>query len=395
MTSFIKRFLKMESSGGIILLATALLALLFANSPWAGHYFGFLNTKLTISFGEYGLSKALLLWINDGLMAVFFLLVGLEVKREILIGSLSSYQQAILPVLAAIGGMVMPALVFWGINQHDPVAMEGWAIPMATDIAFALGILALLGRRIPLALKIFLLALAIIDDLGAIVVIAIFYASDLSTAAMVGAGICIALLVILNRMRIGALTSYMLIGLVLWVCVLKSGVHATLAGVILGFTIPLTDKNGDSPLEHLEHTLTPWSAFFILPIFAFANAGVSLAGVNGDMLFSALPMGISTGLLFGKTLGVFGFAFLAIKLGVAKLPDKVRLKHIFGVAILCGIGFTMAMFLSGLAFENTSEEINTLSRIGILLGSLMSAILGYTTLRLLTRRKPKARVVRV
>ncbi|MBE2895079.1 Na+/H+ antiporter NhaA [Spirabiliibacterium falconis] len=386
MTSFIEKFLKLESAGGIILLSTSVLALIFANSPLAAIYFDLLNTKFTVSFGEYGLSKALLLWINDGLMAIFFLLVGLEVKREILIGSLSSYQQAILPVLAAIGGMIMPALVFWGINHSDPIAMEGWAIPMATDIAFALGIMALLSKQVPLSLKIFLLALAIIDDLGAIVVIAIFYASELSSAAMIGAAICISVLFIMNRLKVSSLTGYMLVGLVLWICVLKSGVHATLAGVVLGFMIPLKDKHGDSPLEHLEHTLNPWSAFFILPIFAFANAGVSLVGISSDTLFSALPVGIALGLLVGKTIGVFGFSYIAVALKLAKLPPEVNLKQIFAVATLCGIGFTMAMFLSGLAFEFSGEEINTLSRIGILMGSVSSAILGYILLNIFTRK---------
>lgn len=381
MHAFIGKFLKLESSGGIILLTTSVLALIFANSVLSPYYFSLLNTPVIVQFGEQGITKPFLLWVNDGLMAVFFVLVGLEVKREIMIGSLSSYQQAILPVLAAIGGMAIPALVFTFFNHNDPVAMEGWAIPMATDIAFALGIMALLGKRVPLPLKIFLLALAIIDDLGAIIVIALFFAHGLSLEAMIGAGLSIIILIIMNRMRISALCAYLFVGMILWICVLKSGVHATLAGVILGFSIPITARDGSSPLESLEHALNPWSAFFILPIFAFANAGVPLSGVNIEMLSGTLPFGIILGLFIGKPLGVFSFCFIAVKLKIARLPPLVNLKHIFAVSVLCGIGFTMSMFLSGLAFEGLDESINTLSRIGILLGSALSAILGLLLLR--------------
>ncbi|MGR6980035.1 Na+/H+ antiporter NhaA [Testudinibacter sp. P27/CKL/0425] len=381
MRSFIGKFLKLESSGGITLLATSALALIFANSFLSPYYFELLNTPVIVQFGEQGIAKPFLLWVNDGLMAIFFVLVGLEVKREIMLGSLSSYQQAILPVLAALGGMIVPALVFTFFNYDDPLAMEGWAIPMATDIAFALGIMALLGKRVPLPLKIFLLALAIIDDLGAIIVIALFFAHGLSVEAMIGAGLSIIVLIIMNRMRISALCAYLFVGMVLWFCVLKSGVHATLAGVILGFSVPITARDGSSPLESLEHALNPWSAFFILPIFAFANAGVPLLGVNLEMLSGALPLGIMLGLLIGKPLGVFSFCFLAVKLKIARLPLLVNLKHIFAVSVLCGIGFTMSMFLSGLAFENAGESINTLSRIGILLGSSLSAVLGLLLLR--------------
>lgn len=381
MHAFIGKFLKLESSGGIILLTTSVLALIFANSVLSPYYFSLLNTPVIVQFGEQGITKPFLLWVNDGLMAVFFVLVGLEVKREIMIGSLSSYQQAILPVLAAIGGMAIPALVFTFFNHNDPVAMEGWAIPMATDIAFALGIMALLGKRVPLPLKIFLLALAIIDDLGAIIVIALFFAHGLSLEAMIGAGLSIIILIIMNRMRISALCAYLFVGMILWICVLKSGVHATLAGVILGFSIPITARDGSSPLESLEHALNPWSAFFILPIFAFANAGVPLSGVNIEMLSGTLPFGIILGLFIGKPLGVFSFCFIAVKLKIARLPPLVNLKHIFAVSVLCGIGFTMSMFLSGLAFEGIDESINTLSRIGILLGSALSAILGLLLLR--------------
>lgn len=391
MRSFIGKFLKLESSGGITLLATSALALIFANSFLSPYYFELLNTPVIVQFGEQGIAKPFLLWVNDGLMAIFFVLVGLEVKREIMLGSLSSYQQAILPVLAALGGMIVPALVFTFFNYDDPLAMEGWAIPMATDIAFALGIMALLGKRVPLPLKIFLLALAIIDDLGAIIVIALFFAHGLSVEAMIGAGLSIIVLIIMNRMRISALCAYLFVGMVLWFCVLKSGVHATLAGVILGFTVPITARDGSSPLESLEHALNPWSAFFILPIFAFANAGVPLLGVNLEMLSGALPLGIMLGLLIGKPLGVFSFCFLAVKLKIARLPLLVNLKHIFAVSVLCGIGFTMSMFLSGLAFENAGESINTLSRIGILLGSSLSAVLGLLLLRATTSPPEQSR----
>ena len=384
MKSFIGKFLKLESAGGITLLTIAIFSLALANSFLSPYYFELLNTPVVVQFGEQGIAKPFLLWINDGFMAVFFVLVGLEVKREIMLGSLSTYQQAILPVLAALGGMVVPALVFTFFNYNDPVAMEGWAIPMATDIAFALGIMALLGKRVPLPLKIFLLALAIIDDLGAIIVIALFFAHGLSIEAMIGAGISILILFIMNRMRISALCAYLFVGMVLWVCVLKSGVHATLAGVILGFTIPITARDGSSPLETLEHALNPWSAFFILPMFAFANAGVPLSGVNFETLGDALPLGIILGLFIGKPLGVFSFCFIAVKLKIAKLPLLVNMKHIFAVSVLCGIGFTMSMFLSGLAFENASESINTLSRIGVLLGSTLSAIIGLLLLRATT-----------
>ncbi|WP_439294405.1 Na+/H+ antiporter NhaA [Lonepinella sp. BR2882] len=386
MLNFVQRFFKMESASGILLLIFAFVAMLCANSSLQSTYFNFLDIPVAIQFGSFAINKTFIHWINDGFMAVFFVVVGMEVKREILEGSLSSYQQAIFPAFAAIGGMVIPAIIYWFITQQHAELSNGWAIPMATDIAFALGIVALLGKQVPLPLKVFLLALAIIDDLGAIVVIALFFSSDLSTQALTISAIAILGLVILNRLKVGHLCAYILVGLVLWAAVLKSGVHATLAGVILGFCIPLKDKKGESPLHTFEHILAPWCSFFVLPLFAFANAGVFLGDVDNDMIFSALPLGITLGLLIGKPLGVFSFSYLSVKLGIAKLPEGINFKQIFAIAILCGIGFTMSMFLASLAFVGEADSaINTLSRLGILLGSCGSAILGYGLLKITTK----------
>ncbi len=386
MLNFVQRFFKMESASGILLLIFAFVAMLCANSSLQSTYFNFLDIPVAIQFGSFAINKTFIHWINDGFMAVFFVVVGMEVKREILEGSLSSYQQAIFPAFAAIGGMIVPAIIYWFITQQHAELSNGWAIPMATDIAFALGIVALLGKQVPLPLKVFLLALAIIDDLGAIVVIALFFSSDLSTQALTISAIAILGLVILNRLKVGHLCAYILVGLVLWAAVLKSGVHATLAGVILGFCIPLKDKKGESPLHTFEHILAPWCSFFVLPLFAFANAGVFLGDVDNDMIFSALPLGITLGLLIGKPLGVFSFSYLSVKLGIAKLPESINFKQIFAIAILCGIGFTMSMFLASLAFVGEADSaINTLSRLGILLGSCGSAILGYGLLKITTK----------
>ncbi|WP_386687486.1 Na+/H+ antiporter NhaA [Lonepinella sp. MS14437] len=386
MLNFVQRFFKMESASGILLLIFAFVAMLCANSSLQSTYFNFLDIPVAIQFGSFAINKTFIHWINDGFMAVFFVVVGMEVKREILEGSLSSYQQAIFPAFAAIGGMIVPAIIYWFITQQHAELSNGWAIPMATDIAFALGIVALLGKQVPLPLKVFLLALAIIDDLGAIVVIALFFSSDLSTQALTISAIAILGLVILNRLKVGHLCAYILVGLVLWAAVLKSGVHATLAGVILGFCIPLKDKKGESPLHTFEHILAPWCSFFVLPLFAFANAGVFLGDVDNDMIFSALPLGITLGLLIGKPLGVFSFSYLSVKLGIAKLPKGINFKQIFAIAILCGIGFTMSMFLASLAFVGEADSaINTLSRLGILLGSCGSAILGYGLLKITTK----------
>lgn len=386
MLQLIKQFFKLESAGGIALLCSALIAMFFANSPLSSTYNDFLNLPVSIQIGSFAIDKTLIHWINDGFMAVFFVLVGLEVKRELLEGSLSSYQQAIFPAIAAIGGMVVPALVYVFIAHQEPALLNGWAIPMATDIAFALGIMALLSKQVPLPLKVFLLALAIIDDLGAIVVIALFFSHGLSLPALLSAAVGIILLVALNRFKVTSLAAYMIVGTILWASVLKSGVHATLAGVIIGFCIPLKGENGEKPLEEFEHLLAPWTTFLILPLFAFANAGVSFEGLDLSMLSSPLLLAITLGLVIGKPIGVFGFSYLSVKFGIAKLPENINFKQIFAVAILCGIGFTMSMFLSSLAFDaNAGESVNELSRLGILLGSSISAIIGYYCLKQTTK----------
>lgn len=386
MLQLIQRFLKLESAGGILLLLSAVAAMLLANSPLSEQYNNFLNLPVSIQISHFAIDKTLIHWINDGFMAVFFILVGMEVKKELFEGSLSSYQQAIFPAIAAIGGMIIPAIVYWFIAKQDPSLVNGWAIPMATDIAFALGIMALLSKQVPLPLKIFLLALAIIDDLGAIVVIALFFSHGLSVQALFFSAITIIALVLLNRFKVSALCAYMVVGAILWASVLKSGVHATLAGVIIGFCIPLNGKNGEKPLHDFEHILAPWSSFIILPLFAFANAGVSFEGLDFTMLSSPLLLAIALGLIIGKPVGVFSFSYISVKLGLAKLPNGVNFKQIFAVALLCGIGFTMSMFLASLAFEaDAGETINTLSRLGILLGSTISAIIGYFCLKQTTK----------
>ena len=386
MVQLIQRFLKLESAGGILLLFSAAVAMLLANSPLSSQYNDFLNLPVSLQIGSFSINKTLIHWINDGFMAVFFVLVGMEVKKELFEGALSSYQQAIFPAIAAVGGMLVPALVYWFIAKQDPNLANGWAIPMATDIAFALGIMALLSKQVPLPLKIFLLALAIIDDLGAIVVIALFFSHELSVQALIFSGISILTLVLLNRFRVSALCAYMVIGAILWASVLKSGVHATLAGVIIGFCIPLKGKKGERPLHDFEHILAPWSSFVILPLFAFANAGVSFDGIDVSMISSPLLLAIACGLIIGKPVGVFGFSYISVKLGLAKLPDGINFKQIFAVAVLCGIGFTMSMFLASLAFDaDAGESVNTLSRLGILLGSTVSATLGYLSLKQTTK----------
>lgn len=385
--NLLQRFFKMESASGILLLAFATLAMIFANTDLQSAYFDFLDIPVAVQFGSFVINKTFIHWINDGFMAVFFVLVGMEVKREMFEGSLSSYQKAIFPAVAAIGGMIVPAAVYWLITKNNPELANGWAIPMATDIAFALGIVALLSKQVPPALKVFLLALAIIDDLGAIVVIAIFFSEELSVQALTIAAIAIMGLLTLNRLKVSYIGAYIIIGSVLWASVLKSGVHATLAGVIIGFSIPLKDNLGESPLHKVEHALLPWCSYFILPLFAFGNAGVALGNINEELVFSALPLGIALGLLIGKPVGVFGLSYLSVKLGMAKLPDGVNFKQIFAIAMLCGIGFTMSMFLASLAFAGESDSMmSTLSRLGILIGSCLSAVLGYVLLRLTTKK---------
>lgn len=386
----IREFLKLESASGIILVGAAVLALIISNSPLSSLYDLFLDTPVEIRIGGLHLAKPLLLWINDGLMAIFFLLIGLEVKREILDGQLSSISQVALPGIAAIGGMAIPALIYILFNISNASALNGWAIPAATDIAFALGILALLGSRVPLSLKLFLLTLAIIDDLGAIVIIAIFYSGDLSVTSLIFAGVAIAALFAMNLLGVKRIAAYVVVGLILWICVLKSGVHATLAGVILAFAIPLRTKEDEPcPLREMEHSLHPWIAFGIMPIFAFANAGVSLEGMSFGSLFEPIPIGIALGLFLGKQAGVFGFSLAAVKLGLAKLPPDINWRMIYGTSVLCGIGFTMSLFISTLAFDSSITDDAASARIGILVGSFISAIAGYLILSFYIKNDPE------
>nr|WP_314575322.1 Na+/H+ antiporter NhaA [uncultured Pseudomonas sp.] len=373
-----KQFFQLEAAGGLLLIAAAALALIINNSPLSWLYNGLLEVPVVAQIGALKIAKPLLLWINDGLMALFFLLIGLEVKREVIQGHLSRASQIVLPGAAAIGGMVIPALVFWALNKDNPAAMSGWAIPMATDIAFALGVLALLGKRVPVSLKLFLMTLAIIDDLGAIIVIALFYSGELSNLSLALAAGSILSLLAMNRLGVVKLAPYLLVGLVLWVCVLKSGVHATLAGVILAFCIPLkTARDVPSPLQQLEHALHPWVAYAILPLFAFANAGVSLTGVTMESFTHHVPMGIALGLLVGKMVGVFGLTWLAVKTGMAALPTGANWGQVLGVSILCGIGFTMSLFVGSLAFVPGQSEFAGMDRMGILTGSILAALIGY------------------
>lgn len=381
------RFFQLEAASGLLLIAAAILALIINNSPLSWLYTGLLDTPVVAQIGALKIAKPLLLWINDGLMAMFFLLIGLEVKREVLDGQLSKPSQIVLPGAAAIGGMLVPALIYWFLNRDNPAALSGWAIPTATDIAFALGVLALLGKRVPVSLKLFLMTLAIIDDLGAIVIIAIFYSGELSTLSLGLAAACIASLVAMNRLGVVKLGPYMIIGLILWVCVLKSGVHATLAGVTLAFCIPLRTKNAEpSPLLTLEHALHPWVAYGILPLFAFANAGLSLSGVTVESFTHDVPMGIAVGLLLGKTVGVFGLTWLAVKVGIAALPQGANWGQIMGVAILCGIGFTMSLFVGSLAFEPGVSDYAGMDRMGILTGSILAALIGYAVTAAASRK---------
>ncbi len=379
----LQRFFNSEASSGIILIIAAALAMMLANlNVTQSMYHAFLETPVELKVGVLEINKNMLLWINDALMAVFFLLVGLEVKRELVLGSLASRQRAAFPMIAALGGMVVPALIYLAFNYQDPVARHGWAIPAATDIAFALGVLALLGNRVPMALKIFLMALAIIDDLGAIIIIALFYTSDLSMLSLGFAAAAIAVLALLNICNVRRVGIYVLVGMVLWTAVLKSGVHATLAGVIVGFFVPLKQQEGKSPAKQLEHVLHPWVAFLILPLFAFANAGVSLDGVTLAGLTSMLPLGIIAGLFIGKPLGISLFCWLALKLKLASLPHGTTGRQIMAVGVLCGIGFTMSIFISTLAFGSHAPELIVWAKLGILTGSLLAAFVGYTLLKM-------------
>ena len=377
----LQEFLRLEAAGGIVLGLAAIAALIVANSPLQGLYHRLLALEGEVVVGTLLIRKPLLLWLNDGWMAVFFLLVGLEIKREILQGELSDRRAAALPVVAAIGGMVAPAAIYAAINSGDAIAIRGAAIPAATDIAFALGVLNLLGRAAPTSLKVLLTAIAIIDDLGAIVIIAVLYTTDLSTGALALAGGTLAALVALNAAGVRRLAPYMLFGVVLWVCVLKSGVHATLAGVATGFAVPFSPARigGESPLRWLERALHPWVAFLILPAFAFANAGVSLEGVDAAALLRPATIGIALGLFLGKQLGVFGAVWLAVKAGLCRKPEATSWAQIYGLALLCGIGFTMSLFIGGLAFEDAARAVEV--RLGVIFGSILAATIGAVVLK--------------
>jgi NhaA family Na+:H+ antiporter len=383
-----RQFFKLESSGGIFLFVAAVLAMVLKNSPLAGWYVDALTLPVQIRVGDLDLNKPLVLWVNDGLMAVFFLLVSLEIKREILVGHLSRPSDLILPGAAAVGGMLLPAAIFAGLNWGNAEDLHGWAIPTTTDIAFSLGVLALFGSRVPLQLKIFLMALAVLDDLGAIVIIAIFYSGNLSWLSLLMALLVTVGLFTLNRMGVRRMAPYFWLGIILWVSVLKSGVHATLAGVVLGFAIPLgnPENEHESPLKQLIHELHPWVAFAILPLFAFLNAGVALEDLNPSRLMHTVPVGIALGLFLGKPLGVMMFAWLVIRMRLVTLRDSINMQQLWGIAFLCGIGFTMSLFIGSLAFQEGGVGYSRADRLGIILGSLASGVVGYL---LLSRSLPK------
>jgi NhaA family Na+:H+ antiporter len=379
-------FFRLEAAGGIVLIGAAVLAMIFANSPLQGAYHGFLDLPVQVRIGELDLAKPALLWINDGLMAIFFLLVALEIKREALTGQLAGRSQLVLPLVCATAGVVVPALIFTSLNHGDGEAMRGWAVPTATDIAFALGVLALLGSRAPVGMKLLLSTIAVIDDLIAIIIIALFYSHGLSLVALAWAGGALALMWLLNRRGVTALTPYLLLGVVLWVCVLKSGVHATLAGVATGLMIPHVNPHNDvddevehSPLEHLEHALHPWVAYAILPVFAFANAGLALGGLSIGAAFAALPLGIALGLVVGKPVGIVGAALSMRALGWARFPAGMDVRSMIGLGLLCGIGFTMSLFIASLGYRDPLNYDAAV--LGVLCASVIAAVVGYLWLR--------------
>jgi NhaA family Na+:H+ antiporter len=382
----LSEFFRLEAAGGIVLIVAAALALVVANSPLQALYTGFQQMPLEVRIGSFGIAKPLLLWINDGLMALFFLLVALEIKRETLSGQLAGRAQMLLPLVCAFAGVLVPALIFVAFNRGDIAAMRGWAVPTATDIAFALGVLALLGSRVPAAMKLLLSTIAVVDDLIAILIIALFYSHGMSMVALAWAAAALAAMWLLNRRGVTALTPYLLLGVVLWVCVLKSGVHATLAGVATGLMIPHVDPNNDipdetehSPLEHLEHALHPWVAYAILPLFAFANAGLALGGLGVDDMLAALPLGIALALVFGKPVGIVGAALLLKSMGWVRLPAGMDLRALLGLGLLCGIGFTMSLFIASLAYHDPLRYDEAV--LGVLAASVLSAVLGYAWLR--------------
>lgn len=388
MTDAVKRFLQLDAAGGILLVLAAVLAMIMANTTMASFYNGFLEIPVAIQIGAFEIAKPLILWINDGLMAIFFFLIGLEIKREVLEGQLRSIEQITLPGIAAIAGIVFPALVYVWFNQGDAIAISGWAIPSATDIAFALGIFVLFGKGLPLSLKLFLLSVAIFDDIGAIVIIALFYSQDLSTVSLMVALTGLAMLFLLNRFHVRHQAAYILIGMIVWAAVLKSGVHATLAGFALAWFIPLKVKNADghAMLPHMEHSLHPWVSFLVLPLFAFANAGVRIVEASYQDLFNPITLGIAVGLFVGKQVGIFGACWLAIKLGLAKLPKNATWGQLYGVSLLCGIGFTMSLFIGTLAFADQGLDYQLSVKVGVMMGSILSAIVGAYVL---VASKPK------
>lgn len=383
-------FMNMEAAGGIVLVLATVLAMLVANSGFSADYLAVLQTHFKLGFGQFALDKSVSHWINDGLMVIFFLIVGLELKREIVEGQFADRANIRLPIIGALGGMAVPMLIYAGVNWGDSAAMRGTAIPAATDIAFALGILSLLGSRVPMALKMLLLAIAVADDLGAIIIIAVFYTEQISSTGLIAAFALIGVLLALNRYHVKNLWAYLFFGVLLWLAVLNSGIHATIAGVALGLLIPLGEGERNGVSEKLLHTLHPWVAFAILPIFAFANAGVPIQGLSFANLLEPVPLGIAAGLFIGKQLGVFGFIWVSVKLGLAKMDYSLNWAMLFGMATLCGIGFTMSLFVGSLSFDASHVEYLLTHRLGILLGSLLSAIVGFIVLSQVLL-KPKAR----
>ena len=381
-TSFIIAFLKLESASGILLMLATVLAMVFANSFLEPAYNFLLRMPIQIHIGALDINKPLLLWINDGLMTIFFFLVGLELKREFLEGELSNRRNIILPGIGAVGGMVAPALIYLIFNSGDPDAIRGWAVPVATDIAFTLGVLALLGSRVPISIKVFLTSLAILDDIAAILIIAIFYTAKISIMALLVAGACVFLLGLFNYRNYVSHSSYMLIGIVMWVALLKSGVHATLAGVILAIFIPMRSKTDPdiSPLKVLEQDLHTVVAFAILPVFAFANAGINFEGITSEQILHSVPIGVALGLFVGKQLGIFSLCWLFIKFKLAKLPTGMSWAGLHGSSVLCGVGFTMSLFIGSLAFGEGEISMAFDERLGIIVGSLLSGVLGYAIL---------------
>ena len=376
-----REFLKLESAGGLLLIGATVIALVVANIPFTlSWYESLLKLQVTATIGGLGVDKPLLLWVNDAFMALFFMLVGLELKREVVEGQLSRPAQIILPAMAAVGGVVVPAIFYWWLNTGSESELNGWAIPTATDIAFALAILGLMGSRVPVALKLFLTTIAIVDDIVAVLLIAIFYTSDLSAQALLMAGLGIIALFVLNRFKVCRLAPYMLVGLFIWFCVLKSGVHATLAGVVVAAFIPLNAHDEHSPARHLEHMLHPWVAFAILPVFAFANAGVSFFGLSQEDITGGVPVGIVLGLFAGKQVGVMGMVLLARVLKLAEFPEGTNWGQIYGVATLCGVGFTMSLFIGTLAFEHGNFNLLSGVKVGVISGSLLSAVWGLAVL---------------